>query len=157
MILASCVNMSKQKEVLSPWEGFFFKDLSKRISFCFSFPMTGLAVKLGLVWRWPMLFTVVSCQVFDRTVTSTVYQTCVLVPIDWEVADCVTKANFFSSESLREATVAVSSSIARETTLQDLPLSLSLRDSHCLSLTIWWYLGEPRWSLQIWSSLEWGL
>ena len=36
-ILANCPNTSKREEVLSPWEGFFFKDTSKRISFCFFF------------------------------------------------------------------------------------------------------------------------
>ena len=35
-ILANCANMSKPKGALSPLDGFFFKDSSKRISFCFS-------------------------------------------------------------------------------------------------------------------------
>jgi len=49
---------------------------------------------------------------------------------------CAVKANFFSSESLREAIVTVSSSVVRETTLHDLTLSLGLLESHCSSLTI---------------------
>ena len=46
------------------------------------------------------------------------------------------KASFSSSMLLREAIVIVSSSVARETVLHDLPLRFSLLDSHCSSLTI---------------------
>jgi len=47
------------------------------------------------------------------------------VPIGCEVGGCAVKANFSSTELLRETTIAMSSSYAREMTLQVLPLSLN--------------------------------
>ena len=69
-ILANCANMSKQKGVLSPLKGFFFRDSSKRISFCFSL---SLGRPRHVQWFLTSLVGVLR-QVSGYTVTSTIYQ-----------------------------------------------------------------------------------
>jgi len=51
-------------------------------------------------------------------------------------SDRVPKTSFSSFELLKEAKVITLSTVVRETTLHDLPLSLGLLDSYCSSLTI---------------------
>jgi len=70
-ILANCANMSKRKESLSPLEGFFLKDSSKQISFCFSL---SLSTGPGQVQRFSTSLVGVLYLVSGRIVTSIVYQ-----------------------------------------------------------------------------------
>ena len=117
--------MSKQKGALSPLKGFFFKDSTKRISFCFSLSLgtggwTGAAVSDVVSWVAP------------SSVWSYCHKYCLpeRVPTGCEMVGCVAKASFFPSESLREATVTESSSVLREMVLHDLSLSLGLLVPH---------------------------
>jgi len=130
-ILTNFANMSKQKGVLSPPEGFFFKDSSKWISFCF-FLSFGTEVWTGAavpdVVGWGALLGVWSyCHKYCLSER---------VPTSCDVEGYAAKASFSPSESLRETTVTESSSAARETALHDLPLNLSLLVSHYSSLII---------------------
>jgi len=93
------------------------------------------------VQRFPMLLVVVRRRVSDRTVAGIYLSEC--VPTGCEVVGCVAKASFSPSESLREATVTESSSVAREMALHDLPLNLGLLVFHCSSLMI------PGWTHMI--------
>ena len=120
-ILANCANMSKRKGALSPREGFFFKNSSKRISFYFS-----LSLGTG-AWTSAAVSDVVGgCAPLG--IWSYYHKYCLPehVPTGCEIAGCIVKASFSSSESLREAIVTESSSVARETALHNVPLSLGL-------------------------------
>jgi len=128
-ILANCANMSKQKGVLSPLEGFFFKDSSKRISFCFSLSFstgtwTGAGIPNVVGWDAPS-GVCLYCRKYclpDR------------VPTGCDMEGCAAKACFSPSKSLREGTVTESPSATREMALHDFPLGLLV--SYCLYLTI---------------------
>jgi len=131
-ILASYANMSNWKGTLRLCEEIFFNAFSNWTSFCFS-----LSSGWDGAWAW----IVVVPDVVGCCVSSGIWLYCRKYhfpdrPTGWEVAGCAAKANFYSFESLREATVTVSSSVAREMVLHDLSLSLSLMYSYCLSLTI---------------------
>jgi len=124
--------MSKQKGVFNPLEGSFFKDSSKRISFCFSLSFgagacTGATVSDVVGWGAPSGVWSYCRKYYlsERVPTGSAAKT-----------GCAAKADFSSSESLREATVTESSSTLREMALQDFPLSLGLLISYCSSLTI---------------------
>jgi len=67
------------------------------------------------------------------------------VPTGYDVEGCTVKASFSPTELLRKVTVTESSSVARKTTLYDLPLSLGLLVSHCSSWTIsgWTHIISP--------------
>jgi len=84
------------------------------------------------VQRFPMSLVGVPHLVSGCTVA------CLLecVPTGCEVAGYVAMASFSPSESLRVAMVTVPPSVARETKLQDLPLSLGLQVSQCSSWII---------------------
>ena len=127
---------------MSPLEGFFFKDPSKRISFCFSLSFgtrvwTGAAVPDVVGWGAPS----------DVWLYCRKYYLPERVPTVCNVEGCAAKVSFSPSESLREATVPKSSSATRETTLHDLPLSLGLLVSHCSFLTIseWTHMISPEY------------
>ena len=132
-ILANCANMLKPKGALIPWEGVFFNALSKRTSFCFS--LSSARMMPGQVQWLPTLLDVVYSRRSGRTVTCTTCQTEYCL----RGGGLTAKTRFSSSESLSEANVTTLSSIAMETTLQDLPLSLGWIDFHCSSLTIFGY------------------
>ena len=96
-ILANYANMSKRKGALSPLEGFFFKDSSKRISFCFF-------LSLGTdVWTGAAALDIIS-DYAQSGVWSYCHKYCLseCVPTGYEVAGCDAKESFSLSESLRE-------------------------------------------------------
>jgi len=66
----------------------------------------------GQVQQFPMLLAAMSLRVSGHTVTSICLSD--YVPTGCEVAGCAAKANFSSSELLREAIIAMPSSTARE-------------------------------------------
>ena len=84
-------------------------------------PVAGVVPKLGLVQLFPMLLATVS-----RGVSSYChrYSFSDRVQNGCEVAGCAAKTSFSSYDLLREAMVTTSSSIARDTMLHDLPLTL---------------------------------
>jgi len=148
-ILASCVNISKWKGASSPRPEVFFNTQSNRTYFCFSFSDVG--AKAG---------TSTSPNVVGHCVSSVVFSYCLRyvfldrVPVGWDAASYVVKACFSSSESLREATVMLSSSGRTEITLQDFSLAwVSLSPI----VHRWQDLGAPTWYPRSLMSLEWGI
>jgi len=133
-ILASCANISRRKGALSPLGGSFFNDLSNRTSFYFPLSSGGDGTE---AWTGAVAPNVVRYCVSSGVWSyRRMYGFLDQMPTGCEVVGCVIKASFSSSESLSEAIVTTSSSVVREMALHDLPLSLGLLDSHCLSLTI---------------------
>ena len=128
-ILASCTNISTWKGVLSPWVGFFYRTLSNWTFFCFSLSSGQVGARAQTGVAFP---NVISCFIL-LGVWSYYRKYCLpdRVPTSYVVTGCVTKVNFSSLESLREATVTASSSCKRKMTLQVLPLRFGRVDSHC--------------------------
>jgi len=111
-ILASCANMSKQKEYWVLWKDFSSK-FHQSESPAFLCP---LALGPGQVQRFLTSLVGELCQVW-----SYYHKYCLskCVPTGCKVTSCVAKASSFPSEPLRETTVTESLSVARETTLHD--------------------------------------
>ena len=126
--------MSKQKGASSLLGGSFFNNLSIQTSFYFPLSSGGDGAKS---WTGAVVPEIVGCCVsLEVWSYRRKYDLPDWVPTGCEVAGCAVKESFSSFESLREVIVTMSSSVARETMLHDLPLSLGLLDSHCSSLTI---------------------
>jgi len=131
------------KRSVGPFGGSFFNNLSNWTSFCF--PLSSGRGGAD-AWTGAVIPNVSGCCIssgfwsYWRRYGSPDW-----VPTGCEVAGYAAKASFSSSESLREAIVTASSSVARETILHNLPLSLGLLDSHCSSWTIseWTYMIFP--------------
>jgi len=127
-ILASWANISKRKGMSSPLREGFFKTLSNRTSFCFSFPEVrtgaGTDTSTDVICCCVSLVVLSYCLKFDFPD---------LVPVGWGAASSAVKACFSFLESLREVIVILSSSGKTEITLQDLPFDLDFFESHCSS------------------------